>query len=133
MRKFSENCKTVMPNTLRSTNLRKHIGTYTAMLNIEENHVPQFANFISHNKQIHKDIYRVPCPVNDFIDVSKLLQSAIGNDENESSQSDEEENIPSTYNSFEIMTGKRSSASDTSRNTNSFRNRRGIFIFQQTI
>lgn len=128
MRKFSEECKAVMPTTLRGTNLRKHIATYTAMLNIEENQVSQLANFMGHNKQIHKDIYRVPGPVKDVTDVSKLLQSAMGNDENESSDS-EEEDIPNTYNSFEMLVGQRSSASDSSRHTNSIGNRSSEYLY----
>lgn len=129
MRKFSKECEAVMPTTLRGTNLRKHIATYTAMLNIEENQVSQLADFMGHNKQIHKDIYRVPGPVKDVTDVSKLLQSAMGNDENESSESDEEVDIPDTYNSFEMLAGKRSSASETSRNTNSFGKRSSEYLY----
>lgn len=81
MRKFSIECGASMPQTLRGTTLRKHIATYTAMLGIEEQQVTDLANFMGHNKDIHKDIYRVPVPMRDVTDVSQLLQAAIETDE----------------------------------------------------
>lgn len=97
MRKFSEECGAAMPKTLRGTTLRKHVATYTAMLGIEENQVSDLANFMGHNKRIHKDIYRVPVPMRDVTDVSQLLQAAIGGDESNdeaanSSSDDQAEN-----------------------------------------
>ncbi|KAK0162381.1 hypothetical protein PV327_008725 [Microctonus hyperodae] len=94
MRKFSEECGATMPQSLRGTTLRKHIATYIAMLGMEEHQISDLANFMGHNKQIHKDIYRVPVPMRDVTDVSQLLQAAIGNDEqneNTDNSSDEED------------------------------------------
>jgi len=66
--------------------LRKHIATYTAMLRVEENQISDLANFMGHDKQIHKDVYRVLNGLIDMTEVSHLLQAAIGdNDENEDS------------------------------------------------
>lgn len=88
MREFSAECGATMPETLRGTTLRKHIAIYTAMLNIEENQVDGLANFMGHNEQIHKNVYRVPGAVKDVTDVSQLLQSAMGMDENETDDED---------------------------------------------
>lgn len=66
---------------------------------------------MSHNKQIHKDIYWVPGPVKDVIDLSKILQAAMGIESEEEENSDEDD-IPQKYDSFELMPRKRSSQSE---------------------
>lgn len=94
MRKFFEECDATMPQTLCGTPLRKHIATYIAMLGMEEHQISDLANFMEHNKQIHKDIYEVPVPMRDVTDVSQLLQAAVGDDEqneNTNNSSDEED------------------------------------------
>jgi len=57
MRKFANDCGASIPTSLRDTVLRKHIATYTAMLRVEENQISDLANFMGHDKQIHKDVY----------------------------------------------------------------------------
>ncbi|KAK2579998.1 hypothetical protein KPH14_010763 [Odynerus spinipes] len=123
IRKFSKECGATMPTTLRSTTLRKHIATYTTMLNIKENQISDLANFMGHNKQIHKDIHRVPAPVKDVTDVSQLLQAAMGIDENEvdgDSEDDEDDPPMIQPNNSEIMLSRERSTnemySDTSSN-----------------
>jgi len=77
--------------------LRKHIATYTAMLRVEENQVSDLANFMGHNKQIHKDVYRIPNGLIDMTEVSRLLQAAIGNkDENEDSNEENDQTKDNT-------------------------------------
>lgn len=84
MRKFATDCGAEIPTSLRGTMLRKHLATYIAMMRIEENQVSDLANFMGHDKQIHKDVYRVPNGLIDMTEVSRLLQAAIGNNnENE--------------------------------------------------
>ncbi|KAK0075400.1 hypothetical protein PV326_011623, partial [Microctonus aethiopoides] len=126
MRKFSEQCGAIMPESLRGTKLRKHIATHTAMLGIEENQVDDLANFMGHNKQIHKDIYRVPVPFRDVTDVSQLLLAAMGADEEDdgnASESSDEENQPQNTNYDEIAREKStitsSNVTNTSDNTDS--------------
>ncbi|EFN62016.1 hypothetical protein EAG_13014, partial [Camponotus floridanus] len=92
MRKFANDCNASIPTSLQGTMLRKHIATYTAMLRIEENQVSDLANFMGHNKQIHKDVYRIPNGLIDMTEVSRLLQAAIGdNDENENSNEENDQ------------------------------------------
>jgi len=101
MRKFANDCGASIPTSLRGTMLRKHIATYTAMLRVEENQISDLANFMGHDKQIHKDVYRVPNGLIDMTEVSRLLQAAIGdNDENEDNneESDQTENNPKNNN-----------------------------------
>lgn len=83
MRKFSRECGATIPSSLRGTMLRKQIATYTAMLNIEDTQVYNLANFMGHAKEIHKNIYRVTVSVREIMDVSRLLEAAMGNENNE--------------------------------------------------
>ncbi|XP_077273299.1 uncharacterized protein LOC143903528 [Temnothorax americanus] len=98
MRRFANECGALIPCALRGTTLRKHIATYTSMLNIEECQVDRLANFMGHHKDIHKNIYRVPVPVAEMTDVSRLLMAAIGDDdeENDKEYSDNHENSDSS-------------------------------------
>lgn len=97
MRRFAIECGAVIPSTLRGTNLRKHIATYTSLLNVEECKIDKLANFLGHAKEIHKTFYRVPVPFAEITEVSKMLLAAIGEDdnngeENEYNESDKDEN-----------------------------------------
>jgi len=97
MRKFANDCNASIPTSLRGTMLRKHIATYTAMLRVEENQVSDLANFMGHNKQIHKDVYRIPNGLIDMTEVSRLLQAAIGDkDENEDSNEENDQTKDNT-------------------------------------
>ncbi|XP_059216429.1 uncharacterized protein LOC131994124 [Stomoxys calcitrans] len=90
MRQFSIECGAEMPKTLRGTMLRKHIATYTSILNIGEASVDTLANFLGHHKDIHKNHYRLPVPVAEITTVSKLLESAAGYDEQQDDEDDDE-------------------------------------------
>jgi len=105
MRKFANDCGASIPTSLRGTMLRKHIATYTAMLRIEENQVADLANFMGHDKQIHKDVYRIPNGLIDMTEISRLLQAAIGdnNEENDTEKSNEE-NVPTNAKDDNVQT-----------------------------
>lgn len=97
MRRFANDCGALIPSSLRGTDLRKHIATYTAMLDIEDNQVDRLANFMGHHKDIHKSIYRIPVPIAEMTDVSRLLVAAMGNDEEErNDDQSEDENSASS-------------------------------------
>ncbi|KYN50101.1 hypothetical protein ALC62_00129, partial [Cyphomyrmex costatus] len=89
MRKFAIDCGASLPNTLRGTMLRKHLATYTALQRVDENQVSDLAKFMGHHEQIHKDVYRVPNGLIDMTEVSRLLQAAIGNEDNNNDNNEE--------------------------------------------
>lgn len=89
MRQFANDCGASMPETLRGTILRKHVATYTAMLRLEDSQVDFLCNYMGHSKYIHKNIYRVPNGVIDITEVSRILQAAIGDDEEEEESENE--------------------------------------------
>jgi len=67
------------------------------MLNIEDTQVDNLANFMGHAKEVHKTIYRMPIPVKEMTDVSRLLEAAMGNDlDNEDNNQDCNNNTSDT-------------------------------------
>ena len=81
MRKFSSLCGAVMPETLRGTELRKHIATKCVTLNLKDNEVTDLANFMGHSEKIHKEIYRQPIKSREIIGISRLLEAARGEED----------------------------------------------------
>lgn len=73
MREFAHECDAKRAKTLRGTNLRKHIATTCASLNLPENKIDSFANFMGHHEKIHREIYRQPVAAIDILDMSKVI------------------------------------------------------------
>lgn len=66
------------------TILRKYIATFTGMPEVGGGHeVERLDNFMGHDKEIHRGIYRVPVPAAEMTNVSCLLVAAKGEDEDE--------------------------------------------------
>lgn len=82
MREYSSKCGAAKPLTLRGTILRKHIATKCITLNLSESEVTELANFMGHDKSIHKSHYRQSIPEIDIPRFSRLLNVAIFNEEN---------------------------------------------------
>jgi len=76
MREQSAACGVENDQTLRGTNLRKHIATKCSALNLSENEVSHVANFMGHHQDIRKQIYRQPVAKIDILDMSKILERA---------------------------------------------------------
>lgn len=96
MREYSSKCGAVKPHTLRGTKLRKHIATKCITLNLSESEVTELANFMGHDKNIHKSHYRQSIPALDIPKFSRLLNVAIfNNDNNESDNGEIEKNVAS--------------------------------------
>lgn len=78
LREFAHECGAKHAKTLRGTNLRKHIATTCASLNLPENRIDSFANFMGHHEKIHREIYRQPVAAIDILDMSKVLEKGLG-------------------------------------------------------
>ncbi|KAG5870736.1 hypothetical protein JTB14_021989 [Gonioctena quinquepunctata] len=76
MRRFANDCGAT-PSALRGTTLRKHIATYTSLLNVEDCQINKLANFMGHAKEIHKSYYQIPVPVAEITEVSKMFAGCI--------------------------------------------------------
>lgn len=77
LRKFAFLCNAAHPERLRGTELRKHIATTCMGLNLEEHEVRDLADFMGHNPEIHKNIYRQPL-IGRELRVSRFLEAAQG-------------------------------------------------------
>ncbi|XP_066585638.1 uncharacterized protein [Prorops nasuta] len=88
MRKFAYDCKPKNPETLRATELRKHIATTCISLNLNSNEVTDLTNFMGHHEKIHMQHYRQPLVSKDILAISKLLQIAQGVDEGDDERID---------------------------------------------
>ncbi|XP_066597120.1 uncharacterized protein [Prorops nasuta] len=78
MRKFSVDCKAECPQSLRGTELRKHIATKCVELELSENQVVDLANFSGHEERIHRQHYRQPIASQEILIMSRLLEMAQG-------------------------------------------------------
>lgn len=83
---------------------------------------------MGHHKDIRKNIYRLPIPVSEITDASRLLMAAIGDDEKDdqdksemkNSDSDEEHVTSPIFDKFNSSVGiDHHSNANTSRNTSS--------------
>ncbi|XP_065364497.1 uncharacterized protein LOC135957639 [Calliphora vicina] len=101
--KFSEECGAKIPESLRGTTLRKHIATYTSLLNVEEASVDRLANFMGHHKDIHKTIYRMSVPVAEITCVSKLLMAAVGEEDEMEDEYGDDENVEEEEEEGEVV------------------------------
>lgn len=86
LRKFSGECGAKLPHALRGTQLRKHIATCCITLNLSEDQVGDLANFMGHDKNIHKSHYRQPIPELEILRITKLLEVAQGGTEEENEE-----------------------------------------------
>ncbi|KYN14503.1 hypothetical protein ALC57_13290, partial [Trachymyrmex cornetzi] len=93
MREYSSKCGAEKPFTLRGTKLRKHIATKCITLNLSESEVTELANFMGHDKTIHKSHYRQSIPEIDIPRFSRLLNVAIFNEENDTDDEEIEDSL----------------------------------------
>lgn len=72
-KKASEKCGATYPNILRSTKLRKQIGTMSQIMNLRDNELDVLADFLGHDIRVHREFYRLPQETMQVAKVSKLL------------------------------------------------------------
>lgn len=73
IRKLGKESGAKNPENLTSTKLRKQIATVAQLLNLTENDIEQLANFLGHNKDVHKDFYRLSDSTFQVAKISKIL------------------------------------------------------------
>jgi len=60
VRKHVRSCNLSCPESIYSTNLRKHVATLSQILNLDKNEMEMLATFLGHDLDIHKKYYRLP-------------------------------------------------------------------------
>lgn len=78
LRKSSVLCGAKYPETLRGTNMRKHVATMCVSLELNENSVSELAEFMGHHEKIHRQFYRQMPIVREIVKMSRILESAQG-------------------------------------------------------
>ncbi|KAK5649237.1 hypothetical protein RI129_000266 [Pyrocoelia pectoralis] len=76
--KYAKACGAEIPHALKSVELRKHIATVGIEMQLSNSEVEALSGFMGHDVAIHKGIYRQRLPVNDIVQMSKLLEKAQG-------------------------------------------------------
>ncbi|XP_061583863.1 uncharacterized protein LOC133448900 isoform X2 [Cololabis saira] len=75
LRIHASQCGAKQPEHLRSTQLRKHVATFSQVLHLKNNELDQVADFLGHDIRVHRDFYRLPVPTTQLAKISKLLIS----------------------------------------------------------
>ncbi|KAG5890673.1 hypothetical protein JTB14_011639 [Gonioctena quinquepunctata] len=78
MRKYSGESGIPHPEHLRGTQLRQHIATQSAMMDLREHEVDDLANFMGHAEKIHREHYQIPVVTRDIGRISQLLEMGVG-------------------------------------------------------
>ncbi|XP_077259749.1 uncharacterized protein LOC143896078 isoform X2 [Temnothorax americanus] len=90
LRQYAVECGAENPETLRATELRKHIATMCINYNLSENEISSLANFMGHADKIHLTHYRQPVIEKEILEISQYLEAAqgVGRDEEDNSSDD---------------------------------------------
>ncbi|KAG5890668.1 hypothetical protein JTB14_011634 [Gonioctena quinquepunctata] len=78
MGKYSEQSGILHPEHLRGTQLRKHIATQSAMMDLREHEVNDLANFMGHAEKIHREHNRISVVTRKIGRISQLLEMGVG-------------------------------------------------------
>lgn len=73
LRIYANECGAQNPKLLRSTQLRKHVSTFSQVLNLKNHELDQVADFLGHDIQVHREYYRLPEATTQLTKISKLL------------------------------------------------------------
>jgi len=73
LRKMSLSCGASEPARLTSTKLRKHVGTMSQVLNLQDNELDILAGFLGHDIHVHRHYYRLQEETLQVAKVSKIL------------------------------------------------------------
>jgi len=73
LRKMAHSCGASAPDRITSTKLRKHVGTMSQVLNLQENELDMLAGFLGHDLHIHRKYYRLQEETLQVAKVSKIL------------------------------------------------------------
>lgn len=80
MRKFSKDCGAKIPNSLRATELRKHMATYFVNHNINNIDRKKLANHLGHTMGVHENYYHLVNIAEEICELPIVLSRACGID-----------------------------------------------------
>lgn len=89
------------PDRIKATELRKHVATYAAQMQLSDFEVAETARFLGHTERIHRDIYRQPLIVRDIVHMSKFLEAALGEGKESTNNKSSNSRHPNVENSLD--------------------------------
>ncbi|XP_041823315.1 uncharacterized protein LOC121628352 isoform X2 [Melanotaenia boesemani] len=75
LRKYAVFSGASRPETLTSTQLRKHVATLSQIMNLKDNELDQLAKFMGHDIRVHREYYRLTENTLQLAKMSKLLMA----------------------------------------------------------
>ena len=74
LKKYVDSCPDLNnPDSIKSTKLRKHLGTMSQLLNLSRNEMEELSRFMGHDLDVHRNFYRRPQGIIERTRVGKLL------------------------------------------------------------
>ncbi|XP_039289334.1 uncharacterized protein LOC120352517 [Nilaparvata lugens] len=73
LRAMATKCGASKPENLTSTRLRKHIATFSRILNLSEKDMEQITQHMGHSESVHRQFYRLPDSTLELAKMTKLL------------------------------------------------------------
>lgn len=78
MRDASTKCGATDPESLRGTNLRKHMASLAITMELGDNEVSELSDFMGHAEKVHRQHYRINPIERQVVKMSQLLEAATG-------------------------------------------------------
>lgn len=78
LRELSNKCGADNPESLRGTNLRKHMASYCVTMDLDDVGVGEVAKHLGHSVSVHRHYYQHNTIDRDIVGMSKRLQAASG-------------------------------------------------------
>lgn len=91
LRKLSVLCGAKEPDLLRGTKMRKHVASMCISMELSESAVSEVAEFMGHHEKVHYEFYRKMPIVREIVKMSKLLETAQGDDEEDNGEISDDE------------------------------------------
>ncbi|XP_077277362.1 uncharacterized protein LOC143905683 [Temnothorax americanus] len=104
LRQYAVDSGAENPDTIRGTQLRKHIATTCIHYNLSENEISTLANFMGHADKIHLSHYRQPVIEKEILEISQYLEAAQGVDMDESDSNDSDSGLSDIENTTKTTT-----------------------------
>jgi len=76
LRKFVGQCGASKPQTLTTTNFRKHVASLSQVLSLQPHEMEGLATFLGHDLRVHTEFYRLPLDTLQIAKVSKVFLAA---------------------------------------------------------
>lgn len=72
---FVKDCNVKNLQALTSIRLRKHVSTFSKVLNLKDTELDQLADFLGHDVKVHRTYYRPPEAALQLDKISKILMA----------------------------------------------------------